>query len=151
MQIFVLDKDPTLAAQFHCDKHVLSQIVEATQLLCSVYPPGTAPYKRTHYNHPSAVWTRTSQQNFDWLVRLACALLNEYCIRYGKIHKTSEVIDWILHHNPSLPCTGLTDFPQCMPEECRIPGSYVEAYRKYYMDEKAAFATWKTNKPYWWI
>ena len=151
MNIFILDLDPRKAAQFHCDKHILSQIVESALLLCSVYPSGLAPYRRTHYNHPCAIWVRSSQQNFDWLLHLTCALLDEYSIRYGKIHKTSEVVDWILHHNPSLPCLGFTDIPQCMPDEHRVPNNPVIAYRKYYMAEKASFATWKNGKPYWWV
>lgn|SRR5574337_713421 len=150
MNIFVLDKDPRIAARYHCDKHVVKMILESAQLLCSVYPPNAAPYRRTHYNHPCAVWARQSSQNFHWLLNLACALLDEYTVRYGKVHKTSEVIDWILHHDPNLPLTGLTEFPQCMPDQYKVTGDPVLAYRKYYMGEKANFATWKTSKPSWW-
>lgn len=35
MNIFVLDKNPIIAAQYHCDKHVVKMIVEYGQLLCT--------------------------------------------------------------------------------------------------------------------
>ena len=151
MQIFILHRNPLIAASYHCDKHVISQIAQSVLLLCSVYPPDSAPLRRTYYNHPCTVWARSSSQNFHWLLNLTCALLDEYCVRYGKIHKTSEIVDWILHHDPHLPIVGLTDFPQCMPEEHKVLGDAVTAYRKYYMIEKASFASWKTKKPDWWL
>ena len=33
MNIFVLDKDPEIAAQMACDKHVVNMIVETAQML----------------------------------------------------------------------------------------------------------------------
>jgi len=36
MNIFVLDLDPELAAQYHCDKHVPKLCVEATQLIVTI-------------------------------------------------------------------------------------------------------------------
>jgi hypothetical protein len=33
MNIFYLDSDPELAAQMHCDKHVVKMILETAQLL----------------------------------------------------------------------------------------------------------------------
>ena len=35
MNIFVLDTDPVLAAQMHCDKHVPKMVVEAAQMMAS--------------------------------------------------------------------------------------------------------------------
>ena len=37
MNIFLLDKDPKIAAQYHCDKHVVKMILESAQMLCSAY------------------------------------------------------------------------------------------------------------------
>ena len=37
MNIFVLHKNPKLAAKFHCDKHVIKMIVESAQMLMSSY------------------------------------------------------------------------------------------------------------------
>ncbi len=37
MNIFALDRDPKLAAQYHCDKHVVKMILEYTQMLLMTY------------------------------------------------------------------------------------------------------------------
>ena len=37
MNIFVLDKNPVIAAQMQCDKHVVKMIVESAQMLCTAH------------------------------------------------------------------------------------------------------------------
>jgi hypothetical protein len=37
MNIFVLDKDPHIAAEMHCDKHALKMIIEHAQMMASAY------------------------------------------------------------------------------------------------------------------
>ena len=37
MNIFVLDENPKIAAQMHCDKHVCKMIIEHTQMLAAAY------------------------------------------------------------------------------------------------------------------
>ena len=37
MNIFYLDHDPELAAQYHCDKHVVKMILESAQLLSTAH------------------------------------------------------------------------------------------------------------------
>jgi len=45
---------------------------------------------------------------------------------------------------------GLTEFPQAMPEQYRVPGDPVQAYRNYYVGEKLPFARWtRRRKPFW--
>ncbi len=41
---------------------------------------------------------------------------------------------------------GLTPFPQAMPDVYKVPGDAVAAYRRFYIGEKASFATW-TKRP----
>lgn len=56
MNIFILDKDPIIAAQMLCDKHVIKMPLETAQLLCSVFwvslnnqmSLSQIPYKLTH-------------------------------------------------------------------------------------------------------
>lgn len=155
MNIFVLDEDPHRAAQYACDKHVVKMILETAQLLCAAYPDGyrcsecgAVPYKKTHYNHPCGKWTRASVSNFEWLVEHGRELCREYTLRYGKHHKSGAVIEYCASHIPSLPDIGLTDFAQAMPDEYKRTDP-VAAYREYYKFEKSGFATWKTEKPYW--
>lgn len=153
MNIFILDNDPEKAAQQQIDKHVVKMPLETAQLLCAAYEPGAAPYRRTHYNHPCAIWTRQSEENFEWLVVHGRALCDEYALRYGKRHKSGEVIEWACDNKNKLyfPYTGLLPFAQAMPEEYKNPDPVI-AYRTYYRKGKSAIATWKhpAQPPTWW-
>ena len=137
MNVFVLDLDPARAAQMQCDKHVVKMVLETAQLLCAAFPEGSAPYKRTHYNHPCAKWTRESMDNFVWLVGHGLALSDEYTYRYGKRHKSHDAILWCMQHTHLLdiPAVGLTPFAQAMPDEYKHEDS-VTAYRTYYIENK---------------
>ena len=149
MNIFVLDENPAIAAAYACDKHVVKMILESAQMLCSVHPEGTAPYKRGFYNHPCTKWVRESSDNYEWLIQHAYALCDEYSTRYEKIHQSEKVIEWCDANRPELPEIGLTPFAQAMPEEYKNDDA-VEAYRAYYLGEKKEFAAWKMNNvPHW--
>ena len=155
MNIFVLDEDPSIAAHYVCDSHCVKMILESAQMLCAVHPEGTAPYKRSYYNHPCTKWARESFENYDWLIRHAYALCAEYSRRYNhkngkpKVHKSQEVIEWCDENRPSLPKLGLTEHPKCMPDECKKE-SVVESYRNYYINEKSHLAYWrKMDAPMW--
>ena len=149
MNIFVLDENPAIAATYACDKHVVKMILESAQMLCSVHPEGTAPYKRSYYNHPCTKWVRESSDNYEWLIQHAYALCDEYTVRYGKEHKSREVINWCDENRPELPEIGLTSFAQAIPDEYKND-DVVEAYRAYYLGEKKEIADWKNNNvPHW--
>jgi hypothetical protein len=149
MNIFVLDRDPVLAAQYHCDKHVVKMVLETAQILSTVSNLGG--YKPTHQRHPCVLWAGTSQQNFDWLVMLGRELSKEYTFRYDKVHKSSAVIEQCAAFD-ELPATGLTQFKQCMPIRCIVYKDPVAGYRRYYMTDKRHFCTWKRrDKPEWFI
>jgi hypothetical protein len=149
MNIFVLDESPVVAAKYACDKHVVKMILESAQMLCAVQPEGTAPYKRSFYNHPCTKWVRASTENYDWLVEHAFALCDEYTRRYDKVHKSQQVIEWCDNNRPELPIGILTEHPTCMPDYCKME-TVVDSYRNYYMNEKAKFAKWKDgNIPFW--
>jgi hypothetical protein len=150
MNIFVVDHDPQIAARMLCNKHILKMIVETAQLLTTAFPPGATRYKHTHVNHPCAKWVRASLSNYGWLMRHACELCNEYTRRYGKVHKTEEVIA-SLEEAPALDDVGLMPFVQAMPDKYKGP-SAVAAYRAYYVGDKARFAKWapRSTPPTWW-
>lgn len=137
MNIFALDHNPQVAAAMLTDVHKVKMVLEAAQMLCSVFEPGIAPYKRTHYNHPCTVWARTSRRNFDWLVTHGLAIATEYTKRYGKVHKSQAVIEWCRDNAALLtfPRSSLTPFAQAMPEQYRQADG-VAAYRAYYDAEK---------------
>ena len=149
MNIFYLNSDPERAAQLQYNKHVVKMILESAQLLCSAHhmldSEIDVPYKLTHKNHPSAVWVRQSRSNYAWLYFHMLALGNEYTKRYGKKHLTITKCEDVLSQVPGpIFNTGLTDMPQCMPDEYKVDNDSVAAYRNYYIAEKAHCAN--TNK-----
>jgi hypothetical protein len=136
MNIFYLDKNPAVAAKYHCDKHVVKMILETAQLLSTtVYMTdrdcGFHIYKPTHRNHPSAVWVRSSMQHYKWLSMLGIFLCLEYTKRYKKVHKTQAIMENLFMYTPDIIDRGWNDPPQAMPDEFKQENT-VEAYREYY-------------------
>lgn len=151
MNIFFVNRDPIVSAQQLVDKHVVKMPLETAQLLCSAFPQGVAPYRRTHYNHPSAIWTRQSKQNYIWLIKHGLALCEEYTHRYGKTHKSQAVILWCKDNLSSLEFNSedFNDPPACMPDECKT-GDSVASYQNYYRTHKSYIYNWTNRiKPDW--
>jgi hypothetical protein len=154
MNIFFLDENPTLSAQYHVDKHVVKMILETAQLLCSVHHvtdqvTDQVPYKLSHKNHPCAVWARQSLSNYLYLCELGLELGKEYTYRYGKRHKSIDVINWCIVNKPNIPDIGFTKPAMAMPDEYKVD-SVVESYRNYYIGAKIDLASWKNReKPFW--
>ena len=152
MQIFILDENPETAAKYHCDKHVIKMILEGCKLLCTAHHINGSkkpPYRKTHENHPCAKWVRESKENYLWLVKLTEALLHEYTDRYGKIHKSEEVLNWLKSNMPESPKSGLTPFALAIPDEYKKDDA-VLSYRAFYLGEKKHFAEWRNgNIPFW--
>lgn len=152
MNIFILDKDPIVAAQSLCDRHVVKMALESAQMLCSIHEPGAAPYRRAFYNHPCTKWARKSKQNYQWLIDHGREICVELLRRYLTLHQCYPVINWAQDNINilNLPDTGLTKFALAMPEECKKQCP-VESYRLYYKRYKHSFATWKRrDPPKWW-
>lgn len=169
MNIFVLDEDPGVAAQMMCDKHVVKMILETAQLLSTAHRvldghsyiektgkrsvkrwdhlydiqyPNKPLYKATHVNHPCAVWCRQSVYSYIWLYEHFVALCEEYSYRYDKIHLTDHKLRGILSGYPvNIPTVAPSNFVQAMPDMYKRE-SAVDAYRAYYIGEKAAIARW---------
>ena len=152
MNIFFLHINPRICAQMHVDKHVIKMILETCQLLCSVIHllnTYTPPYKLTHKNHPCAIWARESFSNYVYLCELGLELCNEYTHRYGKRHKSLDVILWCIVNRPNIPDKGFTEPAKAMPDEYKVK-SVVESYRNYYRGAKSGFASWKMREtPEW--
>jgi hypothetical protein len=172
MNIFVLDEDPTIAAEMLCDKHCIKMILESCQLLSTAHHvcdgqqiqvTGKRTYitydckkpnllKATMINHPCTVWARASRDNYLWLWKHAYTMCKEYTRRYGKVHKLEALLLGDLYNPPKhIPKGKLTQFPQAMPDIYRDKNPVV-AYRKYYINEKVRFAKWKkTQVPSWFV
>lgn len=111
---------------------------------------GKHGYKPTHFNHPCAIWTRESLENYQWLCNLALELCYEYTHRYGKKHVCQEHIEWLNANPPPAPSEGLTEMKQAMPDKYKVEGDPIQAYRNYYIGDKASFAKWtKRDVPDW--
>ena len=178
MNIFYLDKDPKLAAAYHCDKHVVKMILESAQLLSTAHrvldgelghyiSAGNRKikqwtlndwresilYKAAHYNHPCAVWVRQSSENYKWLYSLFKELCIEFTHRYNKVHMCeTKLMDALSYLPDKIPTLAFTEPVQAMDlyPQCKVPGNSIQAYRNYYKQIKSEIAEWQfTQKPYW--
>jgi hypothetical protein len=160
MNIFSTSPDPFQSARWLVDKHCVKMLLESTQLLCTAFHEQgiDAPYKPSHRNHPSSIWTRLSYDNFQWLIAHAHGISEEYTARYGKIHKSKVVLDWCEDHAHLLgfDLRDLTKFAIAIADDmlCRKHPDFTEddpvaAYRLYIKLDKQHIHTWKRNKPNW--
>jgi hypothetical protein len=164
MNIFVVDECPVVSASSLLDKHVVKMPLESLQMMSTNawYNSLRHPYHPVMTRHPCTIWARESRQNFEWLWEHAIALCVEYTARYGRVHKCEKQLTVF---NPIweellmlLPDIGLTPFAIAISEDmnCRkVEGfdslSTVDKYRQYYIHDKARIATWKQNKPSWYV
>ena len=152
MNIFVLDTNQEKCAQYHNNKHCIKMLTEYCQQLstCLHCHNLEAPYKKTHVNHPCAVWVRQSLNNYQWLYILTDLLGKEYSYRYNKQHLSHKRLLENIPYTPNITftTTTLTKFPNCTPY--KHISNVVEAYRQYYLIDKRSFCVWKNrNTPIW--
>jgi hypothetical protein len=171
MNIFYLDNDPRKCAEMHVDKHCVKMILEYAQLLSTAHRvlDGTQLtrlsktgrkqtafvlsddrepilYTATHINHPSAVWVRQSDKNYDWLYSMFQALMSEYTYRYGKVHATSR-LELVLASTPNnIPTGSFTEPTPAMPDDYKVAGDSIQSYKNYYLGDKTRMFSWK-NRP----
>jgi hypothetical protein len=156
MNIFFLSDEPNEAASMACDRHSIKMILESAQMLSTVlrqhgYDGDTYIYGQTHVKHPSTIWSGKTRANFDWLLEHALALCREYTARYGKFHKSEEILYRCGDLRDFIPEGSLTVPPKCMGFEYKIGGTnwkdVVASYRKYYQYGKTYMN--KGNGPQW--
>jgi hypothetical protein len=147
MNIFYINEDPIIAAQELCDDHIRKMQIESAQMLCTAHweSGNEAPYKRAHLNHPSTKWTRESIQHYRWLVRHGLEICSEFTKRYGKYHKTQDVLEWCRDNEPNLPNSHFVAPPQCMPDEYKHDDT-IEAYKTFYVEDKIKIKKLNWNK-----
>lgn len=182
MNIFYLSHDIKECAQMHLDKHVVKMILEYCQLLSTAHrlidgqqmigltktgrkvkrwilsdERETILYSATHINHPSAVWVRQSDSNYQWLAALNDELCKEYTFRYGKIHKCESdgLVNYLLTHRPhNITQREFTEPTPAMPDDVKVLGNSMLSYRNYYIKHKTHIASWKgkvnfRDIPFW--
>jgi hypothetical protein len=168
MNIFILDKDPIVAAQQQCDKHVVKMIVESAQMLSTAHRmlDGTiqiAPsksgkrmvkhyrlfndpemdnllYKAVHYKHPCTVWTMESDFNYRWHWQHFQALCDEYTYRYNKVHRSAGLLEPLWIRPKNIPKGKMTPFKLAMKSnpECMLENP-VLSYRAFYQTKQDRF------------
>jgi hypothetical protein len=170
MNIFYLDKNPRICAEYHLDKHCVKMILEYAQLLSTAHRvlDGTIVvglsktgrkqtryvlpdhresilYSATHINHPSAIWCRANLENYLWLHSLLVALCEEYTYRYGKVHKCQEsgLVEALSKSPTNVPIGEFTEPTPAMPDHCKVTGDSITSYRNYYFQEKERMWSWK--------
>ena len=159
MNIFVLSETPKIAAEYHCDKHVIKMILESAQMLSTAFSnneeyenliKNKKIYRKTHFNHPCAKWARECIENWNWLRDLSYWLNEEKKYRYNSgDHKS-----WIMIKNMSAPNlkenASTTPFQCCMPDYCKTSQDPIENYRNYYINEKQRILKYtKRHIPDW--
>ena len=179
MNIFAVDPDPFVAAQCLVDKHCIKMILETAQLLSTAHrlldgveyvgqsasgrkarrwrlpdDRDTILYSATHINHPSAVWCRQSNNNYNWLYCHFIGLLKEYNYRYGKTHKCRDMASGIfgLAIPPkNIPIGPLTPVTPAMAEEYLVGKDSLASYRNYYRHGKTHLHAWTKRQPPEWL
>jgi len=79
-------------------------------------------------------------------------LCNEYTLRYGRKHAKQDAVCLLAALAPDLPNIGFTEPAQAMPDEFKVEGDSVAAYRRYYDEFKrhTIRMSWKHGEiPIW--
>ena len=152
MNIFYLDINPVIAAQYLCDEHIVSQMKESCQMLstCMILKYGISNpilMEVSYKNHPPNIWLRERDGNFKWLVKHLNALIEQYRIRFNPENNFSEgilrykdILVLCLDLISTMPDNKFSHPPQCMPDVYRdVPSNTVEAYRRYYTSKQYTF------------
>jgi len=181
MNVFYLDNDPDLCAQYHNDKHVVKMCIEYAQLMSTAHrvldgslwygktingrkiaryfledgEMNEVLYKASHLNHPSNRWVRASTEHYEWLYNTWTSLCNEYRHRYGKVHESFRKLEvYLLLPPKNMPTKPFVAPPPAMSSfpECIVENDSIKSYRNYYWKAKAGFCVWsKRQKPEWWV
>ena len=167
MNIFLLDENLELCAQYHCDKHVVKMIIEYAQLLSTSHrildssnkyselsknnriverfalddeSLNFSLYKASHVMHPCGVWIRECAGNYNYLYKLFVYLHEEFVYRYSKIHSTFAKLGEILKTLPQKIDQNIEVNYSSIPlcmPDEYKTDSYVQSYRNFYIYGKS--------------
>lgn len=170
MNIFILDENKKLCAQYHNDKHIIAApILTAQALSTALYNVGRipAPWVTLEYAaHGCVLWAGESIQNFLWLCELGLCLCDEYEHRFKQ---TGGSNNCYLAKSVILRCQGLVflcrhkflDQKKLTPFYLSVPDNFIctahkdffantiLSYRYYYCREEHGSIWTKRNTPDW--
>ena len=160
VNLFYLDKNPKVCAQYYCDKHVNKIMIEIAQILSQIHhiiSDKKPPYKFCRAISPTLapfVWAKESINNYKYCADLAFYLLQEYKFRYGKdTHKSEKPIIWLRENIPKqIRKKNRTKFK--LTENVKVYSEYyknqVIVSRYMYVDFKCKYDRWTLRgKPEW--
>ena len=166
VNIFVLDKDLTLSAQYTYDAHVIKGILEGVQIFFSVrrlryfyeFSACGRMYKLKFAYHGCVKWAMYSYSNYMFLISFIKCLNDEFKYRYlGDNHASyNHMLSALQYDDNSVidhfDNVGFTDIYQSMPFVYQHT-EYVCAYRMYYFFHKRLYlprVSWsRRHIPYW--
>lgn len=158
MNIFILDSDPKVSAQYHTDKHIVKMPTETAQMISFVYhdvnfwddniPDFIMGFSKSHYNHPCSIWIRESLSNFIYACSFGEELIKEYDYRFdGKKHlRARQIFDFAKNNLPKIDDKGLTPFAEAMDDKYKLFDSAILNYREYYKSGKSHLFNWKNRE-----
>lgn len=149
MNLFYLSSDPVQAARYHCDQHVRKMLIEYAQMMSTAHRVLDGDddrfYKKTHANHPTSVWVRSSRMSYFYTYNIWAECAAIYRESAGRDHATwSKLSNLLLLPPMKIPDGPAGPPPQCM-DECFKQDDTVLAYQAMYRDDKSRFATFKYN------
>jgi hypothetical protein len=152
MNIFYVDRNPSVAARSLGDQHVLKMILESAQLLDTAHPVSIVRRPASVFNNPAAQWARSSKVHYQWLYSHFVALLDEYSHRFNKAHAYERYTAYLGKTPEGIPSTSTwADPPRIMPFlHHHIPNT-VEAYRSYYKNDKKHLHRYTNRKAPTWL
>lgn len=166
MNLFILDTNPQLCAQYHSDVHVNKMATECGQILTAALAVVTKSYDEvqgktkmvkkwrkpfadswgvSHPHHPATVWVAQSRQNALWAWHLWRHLCNEWYLRFAKPHGSISYAATLSSHIgkfPDIPQTPhVIAFNRDKYADCIVEGDVVQSYRNYYIASKLILPT----------
>ena len=175
MQVFRLDRNITVSAQYMSDMHIPKIATEAAQIVSAAVltklPYESADdlglFKLSHPHHPLVKWAAKGYGNFLWLHAVVQSICDEWRFRRGpdKFTRAESVVNRAVELAENLfpNRSTLDDYPYCMPEQY-CDDDIIASYRRYYAAEKRGYwrktrfpgelmwvpATWgRRGKPEW--
>ena len=148
--IYFLDENPELAGIYLSDKHLSCQLGSACTIICTVlsmYTDMPMPQKIINRNNALVTWANTSKSNLRWLIAYAQSVQRHFYTVYGTYHNTT--IDMNNIEIPNLSEDTLSNFPLLIPDMYKVGDNAVDAYRNYYVAEKAKITDYRKETPDW--
>lgn len=123
MNIFIVDRNPVVAAEMLCDQHVVKMVTEGVQMLSTCHrvldgkmeiaPSNSGKrnvpryrltdgrdkvlYHAVHFKHPCNIWIREDIIHYEWLLSHTAALSFEYTKRYKKTHACHSIVEYLVN------------------------------------------------------